>query len=105
MDRVHLGGKVPAGVGYHVLRHCVGVVMKLIFLIGMMAVTILTFALVPDHAHGMVYIGSSYLILSYILIPRRPQLGWVSSMVGNALYLYPVAQLHRIDLMVVPAVF
>jgi len=79
--------------------------MKWLYLISAIIASVITVALVPDHMHGMVYVGSGFLIVSYILIPRRPQLGWILSMTGNALYLLPVAQLHRIDLMVVPAVF
>jgi len=79
--------------------------MKWFILITVLLTSVLTVALVPDHAHGMVYVGSGFLIVSYVLIPRRPQLGWILSMTGNALYLYPVALLHRIDLMIVPAVF
>ncbi len=79
--------------------------MKWLLLILAVLVPTLVVVWVPDHMHGMIYAGSLYLILSYVLIPRKPQLGWNASFVGNALYLYPVAQLHRIDLMVVPAVF
>jgi hypothetical protein len=79
--------------------------LKWFYLIAALVASVLTVALVPDHAHGMIYCGSGYLIVSYVLIPRRPQLGWILSMVGNSLYLYPVALLHRIDLMIVPAVF
>jgi len=79
--------------------------MKWFILIAAILASVLTVALVPNHAHGMVYVGSGFLIVSYVLIPRRPQLGWILSMVGNGLYLYPVALLHRIDLMIVPAVF
>jgi hypothetical protein len=79
--------------------------MKWFLFIAALIASVLTVVLVPDHAHGMVWVGSGYLILSYYLIPRRPYLGWVSNFTGNALYLYPVALLHRLDLMVVPLVF
>lgn len=79
--------------------------MKWFYLIIAIIAPILIVALTPDHMHGMVYAGSCFLIVSYYLIPRKPQIGWNASFVGNALYLLPVAQLHRMDLMVVPAVF
>lgn len=53
----------------------------------------------------MIYFASILLLLSYLLIPRRPLVGWVVSALGNGLYLYPVSKLHRLDLMVVPALF
>lgn len=53
----------------------------------------------------MIWIGSIFLLLSYWLIPRNPVRGWLVSFIGNALYLYPVSKLHRLDLMVVPAAF
>jgi hypothetical protein len=79
--------------------------LKWFYLIAALVASVLTVALVPDHAHGMVYVGSGFLIVSYVLIPRRPYVGWVASFTGNAMYLYPVAQLHRIDLMIVPTAF
>jgi hypothetical protein len=75
------------------------------FTILVLAASLAVFLLVPDHEHAMIWIGSGYLILSYVLIPRKPQIGWICSFTGNALYLQPVAQLHRLDLMVVPTVF
>jgi hypothetical protein len=56
-------------------------------------------------AEWMVWLGSMILILSYILIPRRPYFGWIASFTGNSLYLYPVSTLHKLSLMVVPVVF
>jgi hypothetical protein len=79
--------------------------MKCFLLIVALVASVLTVALVPDHVHGMVYVSSGYLIVSYLLIPRRPQIGWIASLTGNLLLLYPIALLHRIDLMVVPVAF
>ncbi len=79
--------------------------MKWLILSLAVLVPAVIFALVPDHAHAQIYVGSCYLLVSYWLIPRRPYVGWVASFTGNAMYLYPVAQLHRIDLMIVPTAF
>jgi hypothetical protein len=98
---LHDAGRM--GLFHHLLRE--DIQMKWFYLIAVILAAVLIVALVPDHMHGMIYAGSGFLILSYIFIPRRPQLGWIASLTGNAMYLLPVSQLHRIDLMVVPAVF
>ena len=79
--------------------------MRWFWVITALLASLLVFLLVPDHAHGIMYVASGYLIASYFLIPRRPYLGWCVSFAGNMLYLYPVWLLRRLDLMVLPSVF
>ena len=53
----------------------------------------------------MVWSGALLILLAYLFIPRKPWLGWACSLAGNALCLYPIALLHRLDLMAMPVAF
>lgn len=53
----------------------------------------------------MVWTGAALILLSYLLVPRRPAYGWASALAGNALCLWPYAALHRPDMMAMPVAF
>ena len=53
----------------------------------------------------MVWAGVALVLLSYVLVPRRPALGWAAALAGNAVALRPYALLHRPDMMAAPVAF
>ncbi len=53
----------------------------------------------------LVYISLFGVMLSYMLVPKRPLLGWVLGVIGNALYIVAFLHFHRIDVELAPVIF
>jgi nicotinamide riboside transporter PnuC len=52
-----------------------------------------------------VFIALFGVMLSYILVPKKPILGWALGVIGNALYILVFLHFHRIDVELAPVIF
>lgn len=53
----------------------------------------------------LIYIAAAFLFLGYALIPKKPVIGWLGSVIGNALYVVAFIPIHRVQLLIAPVGF
>jgi hypothetical protein len=53
----------------------------------------------------LIYIAAAFLFVGYVLIPKKPVIGWAGSTVGNALYIIAFIPLGKVELLIAPVGF